>query len=132
LPQALLKPKKEPAELISWQQVQQNSRAIGMLLEKEKVYRNPTLTITELAKHLQLPTNVASYSISKAFDKSFRDLVNEYRVEEVKRKLADPAFSHLSILGIALDSGFNSEASFYRVFKKHTHVSPKEYRILDR
>lgn len=132
LPPALGKPNKEQAEVIPLPQVQQNSVAIRQLLEEEKMYRNSTLTITQLAKQLDLRVNVVSYTISKAFGKSFRDLINEYRVEEVKNKLGDPAFSHLSILGIALDSGFNSEASFYRVFKKYTNVSPKEYQFMNR
>ena len=85
----------------------------------------------ELAKQVNLPAHVVSYTISQAFQKNFRDLINEYRVEEVKSKLQDPAWKHLTILGIALDSGFNSEASFYRVFKKHTNVSPKEYQTIN-
>lgn len=78
---------------------------------------------------MHLSTNVVSYTISQSFGKSFRDLINEHRMEEVKQKLGDPALSHLSILGIALDSGFNSEASFYRIFKKHTNQSPKAYQV---
>jgi methylphosphotriester-DNA--protein-cysteine methyltransferase len=45
---------------------------------------------------------------------SFRNLINNYRVEEVKKRLGDPP-SHLSVLGMALDCGFNSKASFYRI-----------------
>ncbi len=129
---AVVEFKKDSPELISFQEVQRNSQTIRQLLEGGKIYRNPTLTIQELAKQVNLPANIVSYTISKAFQKSFRDLINEYRIEEVKSKLNDPAFQHLSILGMALDSGFNSEASFYRVFKKHTNVSPKEYQANNR
>jgi len=48
-------------------------------------------------------------------------------IEEVKSMLMRDDIEHMSILGIALDCGFNSEATFYRIFKKNTGISPKEY-----
>jgi AraC-like DNA-binding protein len=70
---------------------------------------------------------VLSATINTCYGKNFRNLINDYRVEEAKRKLGDPALSHLSVLGIGLESGFNSEASFYRIFKQHTSLSPAAY-----
>ena len=113
---------------VSPEKLPQIHTAIEVLLEKEKIYRNPTITLTEMARRLDVSPNVLSFTISKCYEKSFRDLINEHRVEEVKDKLVSGRLSHLSILGIALDSGFNSEASFYRVFKKHTNRSPKEFQ----
>ncbi|MBO9616512.1 MAG: AraC family transcriptional regulator [Dyadobacter sp.] len=113
---------------VSPEKLPQIYTAIEVLLEKEKIYRNPTITLTEMARRLDVSPNVLSFTISKCYEKSFRDLINEHRVEEVKDKLVSGRLSHLSILGIALDSGFNSEASFYRVFKKHTNCSPKEFQ----
>ncbi len=40
---------------------------------------------------------------------NFNDFVNTYRVEEARRKLADPRFGHYSLVGVALESGFNSK-----------------------
>ena len=51
-----------------------------------------------------------------------------YRVEEAKKKLLDPAFKHLSVLGIAEEVGFSSKSSFNSVFKKHTGTTPSEFR----
>ncbi|WP_353718793.1 helix-turn-helix domain-containing protein [Dyadobacter sp. 676] len=113
---------------VSPEKLPQIRMGIEALLEKERIYRNPTLTLTEMARRLDVSPNALSFTISTSYEKSFRDLINEYRVEEVKEKLVTGRLSHLSILGIALDSGFNSEASFYRVFKKHTNCSPKEFQ----
>ena len=52
--------------------------------------------------------------------------MNTYRVEEARRKLADPAFGHYSLVGVALDSGFNSKSAFNRVFKKLVGTAPSE------
>jgi AraC-like DNA-binding protein len=100
---------------------------IRATLENEKVFLNSELTLNMLASRLERSPALVSEAINKGFGIPFRQLVNNYRVEEVKQKLADEKFSHLSILGIALESGFNSEASFYRIFKAATGESPKNY-----
>jgi len=101
--------------------------ALANALEKDKVFLNPTINIQQLSKSLEVSENNLSYVINNSFTKNFRDLINKHRIEEVKLKLITKGFSHLSILGIALECGFNSEASFYRIFKKHTGLSPKEF-----
>lgn len=128
LPAAVVVGKTDQVAPVPPEKVRQIRVAIEVLLEKEKIYRNPTITLTEMARRLDVSPNVLSFTIGKSYEKSFRDLINEYRVEEVKDKLVNGHLAHLSILGIALDSGFNSEASFYRVFKKHTNCSPKEFQ----
>jgi AraC-like DNA-binding protein len=102
-------------------------RAIDGALAGEKCYLNPDLSLGSLAGHLGVSAAVLSATINTYYGKNFRNLINDYRVEEAKRKLGDPALSHLSVLGIALESGFNSEASFYRIFKQHTSLSPAAY-----
>ena len=108
-------------------------KEIALTLEntmtKEKLYLNPVLSIQELSKHLGIPQRMLSKSINQYFKKNFRDYINEYRVNEVIRKLDQKDLQYLSIIGIALDCGFNSEASFYRIFKKHTGKSPKEFLL---
>jgi len=98
------------------------------LLEEERPYLQSRLTLQELASKLDLPAYQLSQLINREFGQNFFELINHYRVEEVKKKLADPAFQHLTYLGIALESGFNSKASFNRIFKKMTGKTPNEYR----
>lgn len=103
-------------------------QVIRHALEEEKVYLHPTLNIQELSRKLSIPQQEVSQVINARFNKKFRDLINEYRVEEVKKMLNNEKMAHMSILGVALECGFNSEATFYRIFKKSTGFSPKEYR----
>jgi putative ABC transport system permease protein len=58
----------------------------------------------------------------------FSDFINEFRVREVARKIQDPAYDRLTLLGIAYESGFNSERTFHRVFKEMTNKTPLEYK----
>jgi AraC-like DNA-binding protein len=95
-------------------------------LEHDRLFLKPELTIKELAQHISYPSALVSTAVNYCFQVNFRSLINKYRVEEVKKQLLDPP-AHLSILGIALDCGFNSEASFYRIFRQQTGLSPNDF-----
>ncbi len=97
------------------------------LMEVDKIYLEPNLTLTDLARRLGVNSTVLSYAINNGFDKNFNDFVNEYRIAEVKKKLQTGDAENLTLLGLAFDCGFNSKATFNRAFKKFTGVSPKEY-----
>lgn len=96
-------------------------------LEKGKLYTQSDLTLTQLAEVTRLPKHQISQAINFSGSGNFFDLINTYRVEEFKRLALLPGKSHLSLLGIAQEAGFNSKASFYSVFKKKTGQTPAEY-----
>lgn len=98
------------------------------IMEVEKPYLEASLTLPELADKLQIPAYHLSRIINEKFEKNFFDYINFYRVEEVKAKLANPDFDHLSLLGIAFECGFNTKSAFNRVFKKFTGSTPGEYK----
>lgn len=96
-------------------------------VQENKYYLNPELTIKGLANLMQVNRNGLSHSINKGFDKNFNDFINEQRVDEAKRILKNKTHTQLTLLGIGLESGFNSKASFNRAFKKFTGQTPSEY-----
>lgn len=98
------------------------------LLSEKKLYLQARLSLDELAQEMKMSSNQVSLLINEGFQKSFYDLINEMRVEEVKRKIADPDFSHLSLLGIGLECGFNSKSSFNLIFKKFSGQTPSQYK----
>ncbi|GAB3698953.1 hypothetical protein GCM10027592_24510 [Spirosoma flavus] len=106
-------------------QIQAIKSRLETALDQERVFLDPDLSLNSLADQLNVSPSVLSTVINSVFGKSFRSLINERRVAEVTHRLTNPTYQHLSILGIALDSGFNSEASFYRVFKSITGLSPR-------
>jgi AraC-like DNA-binding protein len=95
--------------------------------ESEKPFLNPDLNLSELAKNLQMHRAELSEIINTGFGQNFNDFVNSFRVDFFKQKLSEGAHKQLSLLGIAYDSGFNSKATFNRVFKKLTNTSPTEF-----
>lgn len=100
---------------------------IENLIQQEKLYQNPELNITEVAKKLQTNVAVISKAINQGFQMNFNDFINNYRVEAVKIMFTKNEHKKSTLLGIAFDCGFNSKATFNRAFKKNTSISPKEY-----
>lgn len=97
------------------------------LIKEEKIYQNPKLTLSNLAKALETNSKNVSNCINSGFDLNFNDFINQYRIEAVKEKLVDGEHKTTTLLGIAFDCGFNSKATFNRAFKKSTSLSPKDF-----
>ena len=100
---------------------------IEALLKNDKLYEDPELSLTQIAKLLKTNPSVISKVINQGFQMNFNDLINFYRVEAVKEKLNAGEQKLQTLLGIAFDCGFNSKATFNRAFKKFATVSPKEW-----
>jgi AraC-like DNA-binding protein len=96
-------------------------------MRKGEYFLNPKLSLAELSRALRVPSSELSQVINAGFGKNFNQFVNAYRVAAFQEMVMNPASAHLSFLAIALDCGFNSKATFNRVFKQMTELSPKEY-----
>jgi len=97
-------------------------------VKESRYYEDPQLTLGSLAEKLGLHTHELSRILNIALKKNFYDFINEYRVKEFIRKMRDPAYDRITLLGIAYDSGFNSQSTFTRIFKQMTGRTPAEYK----
>lgn len=97
-------------------------------LEKKKPYLDEKITLSGLAQNLNMTRNQLSAIINNDLGSSFYNLINKYRVEEVKRLLSDPANDNFTILALAYEAGFSAKSSFHSIFKKFTGLTPSEYR----
>jgi putative ABC transport system permease protein len=111
-----------PAEL------KQKGAWLKKVVKENRYYQDPELSLTSLAEKLELTTHDLSRIINTVLKKSFNDFINEYRVQDAARKMQDPAYDHITLLGIAYESGFNSQSTFNRIFKQITGKSPVEYK----
>jgi AraC-like DNA-binding protein len=96
-------------------------------ITEQRPYLEPELTLAQLAAMLQLSPAAVSQTINTCFGKNFNDFINSYRVEAVIQSLRADEHHTQTLLGIAYNSGFNSKATFNRVFKKNTGRSPREF-----
>ncbi|MFY0713018.1 helix-turn-helix domain-containing protein [Seonamhaeicola sp. NFXS20] len=95
--------------------------------EQEAPFLDPQLNLSTVAKVLDLNTNKISYLINEAFNVNFNDFVNAYRLKHFKKIALNPKNSHLTILGLAYDSGFNSKSVFNTYFKKIENTTPRAW-----
>jgi AraC-like DNA-binding protein len=86
------------------------------------------ISLITLADSLGLNPKTLSFVINEHIRKNFNHYINEWRIEEVKKRLDDKAYDHFKMLSIAFDCGFNSKSTFNLAFKKATGLSPSEYR----
>jgi len=101
---------------------------LTQLMEEQKVFLDPGLSLPQLATRLNCSVNHLSQAINAGFGMSFFDYVNQYRVKEAMTTLGSNDGSVPAILDIALQVGFNSTSTFYAAFKKSTGQTPAQYR----
>lgn len=109
------------------EEVSEWKEKIIQLLQQERLYENPVLTIGDLAGKLDTHSKKISQVINQGFAMNFNDLINTYRVEEVIRKIEAGEANSQTLMGIAYDAGFNSKSTFNRAFKRVTTITPKEF-----
>jgi AraC-like DNA-binding protein len=98
------------------------------IMQQEKPYLESEITISDLASRLGIAVNKLSRVINEDYNHNFFDFINTYRVKEVKHLLTSSKTNDSKIESIAYDCGFNSKSSFYSIFKKHTHLTPTEFK----
>ena len=108
-------------------EIQKIGSKLKDIMEVEKPYLNPKLTLDKLADIAGITPHLLSKTINEVFDKNFFLFVNDYRVKEFKILIKNDELKNHTILSLAFDSGFNSKTTFNTAFKNVTKLTPKEY-----
>lgn len=98
------------------------------LMRFRKIYRKPNLSLSSTADLLGISACYLSSMVNAIIEGSFIDYINGYRVADVKKNLHAHEFSHYTILSVGLEAGFNSKSAFYNAFRKHTGMSPSDFK----
>ncbi|WP_207512932.1 helix-turn-helix domain-containing protein [Longitalea luteola] len=122
--------RKKPAAVASLAPgiIQETVLLLQKSMEDDKMYLNPDLDLHSLAQHTGIPQKTLSAVLNQHMKKSFNEFVNEYRIEAFKQKLQQPEINNFTMAAIALECGFNSRATFQRIFKEVTGSSPSDFR----
>lgn len=94
---------------------------------EEQPYLSPDLSLRSLAERIQIHPNQLSWLLNDKIGKNFNQFINHYRVEHFKELAVDESNSHISLIGLAYESGFNSKTVFNTYFKKEVEMTPKEW-----
>ncbi len=104
------------------------AKKIEQVMKQHKLYTNPNISLHDLAKSISETRNSVSNALNNQIHKTFYDYINELRVEESKKLLADPHKANYTIEAIAAEAGFKTMSVFYRFFKDIVKVTPSQYR----
>lgn len=119
--------KKEKKALLDKTAIQVFTNKLLNHLSETAPYVDPSLSLRLLADQIGIHPNQLSWLLNEHIGKSFNEFINAYRIDKFKELAKDPKNSHVTIIGMAYDSGFNSKTVFNTYFKKDTGLTPKQY-----
>ena len=97
------------------------------VMGEQQLYLDPNLNLKVVARQTGIPINLISFLINNKQKCSFNAWVNCFRIEAVKIQMGSSRFKEITMAGIAAECGFNSKATFNRVFKQQTGMTPSDY-----
>jgi AraC-like DNA-binding protein len=97
-------------------------------MQSQRPYLAPELTLDDLAVQIAVKPKLLSQVINELLHRNFFEFINHYRIEEAKRLLTNPEDKKITVLEVLYEVGFNSKSSFNTLFKKHTGLTPSEFK----
>lgn len=101
--------------------------SLEKLMLIDKVYANNNLTLSALSEMMNVKPNDLSWLLNESYSSTFYDFINQYRVNQFLTKVENNEHLKSTILGLAIDCGFNAKSTFNKAFKKATGKTPSEY-----
>jgi len=114
-------------DVFSSKEIETIKEKLNELLEIDKIFLDDELNLTDLSDKIGISNKKLSELLNQHLNTNFYNLINDYRISEVLKKFEKGDPNKYTIVSIANDCGFQSKASFYRIFKQKTGVSPSEY-----
>ncbi len=93
----------------------------------EKVYRQPNLTKERLAEIAGCNRTYLSRVINEHKGTNITGYINSFRIGEAAELLSDPA-NETPLKAIAMEAGFSSLSTFYKIFKQTVGMTPMKFR----
>ncbi|MEH6536806.1 MAG: helix-turn-helix domain-containing protein [Psychroserpens sp.] len=97
-------------------------------IEKDKIYIQPAITLAQFSEAINTPSYLVSKAIKSIYRKNFPEVINSFRIQDIKAKLSHIDYANEKIEILAYDVGFNTSSAFYLAFKKETSMSPRAYQ----
>ncbi|MEN0004510.1 MAG: helix-turn-helix domain-containing protein [Bacteroidota bacterium] len=123
----LFSPFKKSYATAQHSQLQLWSRQLEELMQNEKPFLDKKLNLNKLSAIAQRSPNDLSRLFSQYYQCNFYDFVNKYRLQHLERIIQRPGAEQYKIIALAEESGFNSKATFYKVFKEKHAMTPTQF-----
>lgn len=96
-------------------------------MNQEKLYLNPTLTVSQLADQIGCPDDQLLQVMSIASSENFHDYLDQCRVRYGRDMLLERSCDEIDLVGVAVHAGFQSYNIFCDAFEKAFGETPKEF-----
>lgn len=113
--------------LLSKNEIENYLEQLDELMKGDEIYIDPSISLRHLAEKLELHPNKLSWLLNEQIGKNFNEYINAFRLLTFKEKALNPNNSHLTLLGLAYESGFNSKTVFNTFFKKMENMTPRTW-----
>ena len=120
---------KEKNLILSNEVLDQYHQKLESIIKLKSLYLRPKLCLDDLSIETGIPVKYVKQVLSKKLNSTFFEFISKYKIRRAKRLLTKIDDDHFSISNVAIESGFNTDESFIALFKKHTNMSPENYRI---
>ena len=121
------KPKSVTTSSLSATEISQVLSQLELQMDEERSFLDSSLSLRSLAEKLAIHPNKLSWLLNEQVGKNFNEYINTFRLETFKEKALEPSNAHLTLLGLAYESGFNSKTVFNSFFKKMEEMTPSEW-----
>ena len=115
--------------ILSNEVLNQYHQKLESIIKTKSLYLRPKLCLNDLSIETGIPIKYVKQVLSEKLNLTFFEFISEYKVGEAKRLLKKLNDDHFSISNVAIECGFKTNDSFIALFKKHTNMSPENYRI---
>jgi len=109
-------------------ELKSNLERIQKAITEDKLYLNKDISLTKISEITQLTPRDISQSINLGRQENFVDFINGYRIEAFKSVIKEESSNNFTMVAIAENCGFKSSSAFYAAFRKHTGLTPKQYK----
>ena len=115
--------------ILSNEVLDQYHQKLESIIKSKSLYLKPKLCLDDLSSETGIPVKYVKQVLSEKLNSTFFEFISKYKIRRAKRLLTKIDDDHFSISNVAIESGFNTDESFVALFKKHTNMSPENYRI---
>ncbi|MCX7680229.1 MAG: helix-turn-helix transcriptional regulator [Spirochaetes bacterium] len=122
-----IRKEKYERDYLSGMDIPQLIKRLYYLMDTEKIFLEPTITLAEMSQKLQITPHQLSQLLNEHCKMRFNHFINRYRIEEAKKILLNE--KDANIISVAFHVGFNSKSSFNKIFKQYTGITPSEYKM---
>ncbi|MGQ2970648.1 MAG: helix-turn-helix domain-containing protein [Allorhizobium sp.] len=98
---------------------------LDRLMTERRLWADPDLNLARLARRLGMPARAVSQAVNRVHGVSVSHYVNNHRITEACRLLAD---TDLPVTRILFEAGFMTKSNFNREFLRVTGENPSDWR----